>query len=1335
MRDKLIFIIKIVIEKLKSITRYLKRQESKPLMKYGFNSLSPIEDADQDNHYTDALNWALKTRHENGIRNIAITGPYGSGKSSVIKTFQKKYANNDFEFLNISLATFKEEVLNHHDNESDQDGNESNSCANDINDLLAKRSSVDDKNNPQDLIRLIELSILQQIFYHADDSDISESRFRKIKRINKWIIKAKSIATILFITSLVYLGRDYLPNIVLSIFNDINIQYFYCISLLYLLGLSYLLFFYIHTTQRKTFNIKLPGILIVINLILLLYVAYNEFIIWDSTLFELTGTELITKILESCALIYVFIFSIFSLYNLLQYVSRISINKFKFQDAEIELDTKISKSILNHHLDEILYFFEATKYSVVVIEDLDRFQQTEIFTKLREINLLLNNSKKTRHKNIVFIYAVRDDMFADKERSKFFDFIIPIIPVINSTNSSQQLLKKNAKYKYGWTEDLIDSLSIYIDDMRLLHNICNEFEIYKNKLTEKLDRNKLLAILVYKNLFPNDFSKLNNNEGNLWNRINSKQDFINVQILKIEEEIKLINVEMKELEYLKVIDIKELRLIYLSQYLQKIENFNCFNINGVDKSIDEMCEELNFDYLIENKATYSCFILYDHYNNRYNLRSNQAIGYQFEEIEVEVNENKTYKDRLEEINNWHLGKVNVLRKKIQELEKNKLKTRRSKIKDVLSNIINPVSNSKNVKQSKLINLLLRNGYIDEEYHDFMTIFYEGSLTKSDNDFLISVKSQVSSEFTFSLSNIDTLIKKIHPFDFEQAYVFNNDLMTFLLNNPIKYKDQFENVFKKLKDESDVSIEFIINYIDNGSEIEKFINKISKSWSGFWLQIENSLKITNDKKEEYFKHILLYADLPDIKALSQNSEMTLLIEKNNSFLKIIPDAKRLENIIHELDVSLEDIDFNSSNDELLTYVYENWNYKINPSNIIGFIKKYGYFNPQLFDTSNYQAILTSKCSELIDYINNNLDEYVENVYLKIKSNVSESEDNLIELLNKTELSFKLKNRIINKTSTVIQTLERIQDHTLYSILLSENKILAKWSNVLFAYKNLKTQITDSENEYNLPNEIVTFININENSKILSKSKTPIEGEHTSIYEKLWRAIIYSPDIHEENYSIIIKSCPWWYKNLRFENISEAKVKILINNKRIQPVEESYETIKLEHEGLNIYLFEKFKNDFLKLLDKIEFNSFDVELILKSSLLSSLEKFQVLSVCDKEVIQERNNLELVSSIMVSDDSLSIKEDILDTILLKSDIDTHQRLKIFIKNRNRYNNDFVENFIDTLDSKFLKINDKGSKAKIPTTQLNKQFLDVLEDIGYISSYSQSKFSNDYQVNHKRK
>ena len=73
----------------------------------------------------------------------------------------------------------------------------------------------------------------------------------------------------------------------------------------------------------------------------------------------------------------------------------LSIKKLNLKGTEIEIDKNISKSILNNHIDEIIYFFEATDYNVVIIEDLDRFGKSEVFTKLREINLLINNSKKS----------------------------------------------------------------------------------------------------------------------------------------------------------------------------------------------------------------------------------------------------------------------------------------------------------------------------------------------------------------------------------------------------------------------------------------------------------------------------------------------------------------------------------------------------------------------------------------------------------------------------------------------------------------------------------------------------------------------------------------------------------------------------------------------------------------------------------------------------------------------------------------------------------------------------------------------------------------------------
>lgn len=76
---------------------------------HDFDDLAPVEDADKDqsyNHYAAALSYALENDR---IKNIAITGPYGSGKSSIIKTFEVKNSSK-YKFLNISLASFDEQL-------------------------------------------------------------------------------------------------------------------------------------------------------------------------------------------------------------------------------------------------------------------------------------------------------------------------------------------------------------------------------------------------------------------------------------------------------------------------------------------------------------------------------------------------------------------------------------------------------------------------------------------------------------------------------------------------------------------------------------------------------------------------------------------------------------------------------------------------------------------------------------------------------------------------------------------------------------------------------------------------------------------------------------------------------------------------------------------------------------------------------------------------------------------------------------------------------------------------------------------------------------------------
>ena len=71
-------------------------------------SLTPAllnRDSESDKkQYRSVLNLARKLE-EKDILNIALTGPYGSGKSSILRSLMKDYRK--YKYLSISLATLK----------------------------------------------------------------------------------------------------------------------------------------------------------------------------------------------------------------------------------------------------------------------------------------------------------------------------------------------------------------------------------------------------------------------------------------------------------------------------------------------------------------------------------------------------------------------------------------------------------------------------------------------------------------------------------------------------------------------------------------------------------------------------------------------------------------------------------------------------------------------------------------------------------------------------------------------------------------------------------------------------------------------------------------------------------------------------------------------------------------------------------------------------------------------------------------------------------------------------------------------------------------------------
>jgi len=1186
-----------------------------------YTPLSPTNEAEGCEVYLEALEWALENKQK--IKNIAISGPYGSGKSSVLQTFIKRCESKKiwskifpkYRFFNISLATFKD----------------------------IKNNSQKDVQNSE-LQRLIELSILQQLFFHEKDSKIPDSRFKKIKRQKRIGLLSYSIGFIsLLISVLFIITPEFLKK-----FSLVN------------------------------FNEKQAEILQII-----------------ASLMTLVGVFLI-------------------IYKLSRSIIGFSIKKLKINSAEIEIEEGISKSILNNHLDEIIYFFEVTKYNVVIIEDLDRFEQSEVFTKLREINLLINNSEKVK-RDIIFIYAIKDDMFKDKDRAKFFDFMIPIIPVINFSNSGNKLRLALKHSKHKIKEDLLDDLSMFIDDMRLLYNIINEFHVYSNKINNNLDMNKLLSIIVYKNVYPNDFTKLNENKGDLYNTIRKKNEYINSIISKLNKQIAKLKEEIKRYEEELITNLGELRIIYLSKVIEQITNgFVGFNDSGELIAITKFTSDEYFSQIQNGNVEYF------HFNSYYGRNDSKWLKFNFSDIEKQVSTNFSYDEREDFI--LDKNKINNLKKEIEKINNQKNQLQKDKLKDILSNKYIEIE-AESSSKTDLINILLRNGYIDENYLDYISIFHEGALTKLDYQFLINVKTEKVTNFDFKLNKTEELLKKINEFAFEKEYILNYDLVDKILISK-KFDSKKARLFTLLSNESERSIHFIDEYIDRTTDIELFISTLCKNWSNIWSYIYSNTLFSDERIDKYLQLIIQYANIDDFESIFYDHKKFL--NNYSELLNIPTEYNRIKNLIKKLNLKFNSINVDSP-EKSLKYVFENNHYSVSIEMLRTIFTFYKGMDLVKFNKANFSFISESGLDFLINYIESNINVYVKEVFLNLEQNREEDTKHYLTLLNNPNIDVELKEKIIIKTDIIIENTSSVSVLDVSKLLLKYSKIEAKWDNILPVFEQQGEQLCDN---------IISFFNSKVNSEKLSKSKIPNikNTEGVSGYSKFYKAIMHELRINIESYKLLTNSSPWWYETFDSDKLTKERVIILIDNLNVNPTLASYNYLKENFEYTNIHLLDKCFSHFEKNIEELPVDSYDLEHILKTKDIKLSDKLKFVDCMDNELIAENpENLKKISEFLIEYESIKVRDSLLALLLNSIEVTKMNRVKLFNKYIFEISKNDITSFLCALGGEYDLITNTSKKATIENNRFNEELLEKLIELDYISSIS--IIDKGLRVNHKRK
>lgn len=984
-------------------------EKDSSLVEYDFQKLTPDHNAEMTG-YEQALDFVFREDNTD-VKNVAMTGLYGAGKSSVISTYEKRHTEK--KFLHVSVTHF--------------DGVE----------------GEDDQHNYA--VRLEE-KIINQLIQQISPQRVPDSGF-KIKREIK------------------------------------------C-------------------------NVKIWWVL----KLLVLIISFSFFSAWMNMyeLQEITVCRWLTNPVVTISIAIISILDIgFLLYPLIDvFFKKKKIRAFSFMAGSVDLDEKdeSEKSYFDRHLDEILYLLVHSGADAIIFEDIDRFETVnlKVLEHLRELCILANYrflyTDTQQQKHIKFFYLINDDVFLHNiERTKFFDYMIPIIPVVDSTNSYGKL--KSYLIKIGDYEKFDDyflrRVSLYLKDMRTLKNIVNEYQIYKTKVSKTaVDVNKLLALIVYKNQMPEDFATLQSGSGHIYNILDSKKNIIEIKTDEIEKKIKEKKEKLLRINNENLVSQKELDAVKADRY----SNSNSKKYN--DYSYDKWCSEI--------------------YNKR-----QEAINWKLEGQEKTLNEDiellnkelsylgtKHLHELIDE-NNEDIVFATLYEEKVEKpIEKENSHDSNGEKKEIKPSI---------KEDAPLIRFLVMNGYIDEtSYQDYIAIFDENGMTLSDKSFLIGINSHEAKSYEYKIDNIDVVFQYITEDNFLSAEIRNYNLIDYILEQEKeKYVEKFVNQMREKMD-----FDFISKYFLKTENKGLFVRAMCMYWDGAILAMfscENE-KMSMLEIQDFVICCLANCSFDIISKQNKEDRLKKHIENEFDSAKCnAEDCNAIRSSLAVLKVKFENIEKQVSSEDLRESVYFSELYVLNKSNIYYILINYYHFTEEKIKGKEMTAIFSDENQPLFAYVKNNLNTVLKNI---LRENDEILDDKCVakSIIEDETIDDGIKDEYLEMYRYQFDNLEEIDASQWDKVILYD--VVEHTAKAIFIYfSHVGKELT---------NELVTFIN---------GSVEPIDYSLASdVDEKLkelfWNNCRDCNDLDIDRYSEIVSQLGKEIVTLTNASIDAAKMKLLL-----------------------------------------------------------------------------------------------------------------------------------------------------------------------------------------------
>lgn len=462
-------------------------------------SLAPEYDENHHQTYVSRLNAAVSDPRN---KNIALTGRYGAGKSSILDKFIKDQETP----------------------ETEDPGNESSEKT--AKTTKKKRKKASSKkvlrisintlgpDNDEDLTNRIQKELVKQLVYRAKPGEVRSSEFARTPPLRWWRAALDALAVAVVLVGLLWLFG--LRPIEDSFGTDNSWLPMAALFFL-LLGILWAIRWYIG--NRVVAQVSAGGASIALEGKSDSF--FDKYLDELITFFEATEPDIV--VFEDLD---------------------------RFDDPRIfdslrELNTLVNSSAhWRNRPDRPLRFVYAIKDSL--FEKLgDKQREKDKPDSEQNENSTSRTSRSAPEKKEEDTAAAAVER---ANRTKFFEIVVPVVSFLSHSNARDHFLNELGRLRLPKgthiAHGLIDIVARHTTDMRLMINIGNEFVVYAerllwvdaDKLAPGLTADKLFALVVYKNFHLADFEDLPHRGSALDSLDNSRRDLVDESIKNLRSE-------------------------------------------------------------------------------------------------------------------------------------------------------------------------------------------------------------------------------------------------------------------------------------------------------------------------------------------------------------------------------------------------------------------------------------------------------------------------------------------------------------------------------------------------------------------------------------------------------------------------------------------------------------------------------------------------------------------------------------------------------------------------------------------------------------------------------